>query len=122
MLSVQHNLYDKDHQQTWELISDVFRERFVGARLGLLLKGRKDLGFVQYTPMMLEREFQALIGQYNRLLRTSSVLTPQEADELWPFFRLFHRHMKLEKIYPSRAPSLQIMKQEFDNAKKGKKI
>lgn len=123
MLAVQHNLFEcPNHRLVWEEISDQFKTMVVGYKILKLLRERKDLGFVQYTPMMLEKEFNALIGQYNRLLRTSSNLSFTEACEMWPFFKWFHRHFKLEKIYPSRAPSLQIMKNEFDNAFKGKNI
>lgn len=120
MLTVEPEFFNSDHRVVWKRISENFRQ-VTGTRLNLLIKGRQDLGFVQYTPPTLKNEFETLIGLYNRVLRRCSVLTMQEADEMWPFFRYFHCQMQLEKLYPFRAPSLEIMKKEFDNAVKSKR-
>lgn len=104
-------------ERVWEMICGHFKD-FMGLRILQLTKNRNDLGFVRYTPRFIENEFKVLMGQYNRLLRMCSNLCLADADKIWPFFRIFHKTLKINKMYPERAPSLEIMQKEFDEAMK----
>ncbi|XP_015783366.1 uncharacterized protein LOC107361132 [Tetranychus urticae] len=105
------------YEQCWEFIVNDVRDN-IGERTFKLIRDRNYIGFNRIWFKNVEKEFLALIGQYNRLLRMCQCLTPQLAERLWPFFKIFHKSLRIEHIYPEREASLKIMQKEFDNAKK----
>ena len=106
------------HDAIWEDICSDIKDN-MGSRVISLIRFRaKELGFTKIFPVFVQKELISLIGQYNRLLRMCQCLTAQLAERLWPLFKIFHKSLKIEYIYPERGPSLRIMQKEFDNAKK----